>query len=248
MSTPRLLVIPVLVLCACPGSSSDTGADSGSSSSTSPTTTTTMGTESSSSSTSPSTTEASSSSTDAESSTAAESSETTPVDSSSSTTEPVEFTVTSPEFTDGGGLPHTAHIDGGNISPQLDWVGAPAGTMSFAVYLHDLDFLGGNPTGFPHSAIWNIPADATGLPADVDHDPMPADVPGAVQCENWTGDEYGYGGPGSPANHYEFVVYALDVATLDGEIDQSSSLEEAYDAFEAHSLGTALIVGQSTGP
>lgn len=168
-------------------------------------------------------------------------------DSSGSTTEAVAFAVTSPEFVDGGGLPHTAHIDGGNMSPALDWVGVPAGTMSFGVFLHDLDFLGGNPDGFPHSAIWNIPADATGLPADIEHTAMPSDVPGALQCRNWTGSQFGYGGPGSAANHYEFIVYALDVETL-SEVDQNDSLVNVYDALEAHAIAKAMIIGQSTGP
>lgn len=249
MSTPRWLSITVLLLCACPADDDGTtGNDTGSSSSTSPTTSVTT-TEASSESTAPTTTDASTSTTDAESSTAADESSSTAADeSSSSTTEPVAFEIMSMEFEDQGPLPHTAHIDGGNQSPDLEWVGAPAGTMSFAVYLHDLDFQGGNPDGFPHSAIWNIPSDVMELPHDVDHDPMPADVPGAVQCQNWTEMQYGYGGPGSPANHYEFVLFALDAADLSGEIDQDSSLEEVWAALQAHAIATTAIVGQSTGP
>jgi Raf kinase inhibitor-like YbhB/YbcL family protein len=244
MATSRWLAILLVLICACPSDGDDTGnADSGSSSSTSATTSTT---NASSESTSLTTTDASTSTTDA-TTTAADTTETTAADSSSSTTEPVAFEITSPEFEDGGGLPHTAHIDGGNMSPAFDWVGAPGGTMSFALYMHDLDFTGGNPDGFPHWAIWNIPSDATGLPADIDHDPMPADVPGAVQCQNWTQMEYGYGGPGSPANHYEFVLFALDVADLT-EVDQDSSLVEVWDALQMHTIATTAIVGQSTGP
>lgn len=238
------------LLCASAGcvgtSSGDAGTSTGSSSSGAATTdgtttasTTTNASESSSSSSTGTTTEGSSTSETGSSSGGA--------DSSGSTTEAVAFAVTSPEFVDGGGLPHTAHIDGGNMSPALDWVGVPAGTMSFGVFLHDLDFLGGNPDGFPHSAIWNIPADATGLPADIEHTAMPSDVAGALQCRNWTGSQFGYGGPGSAANHYEFIVYALDVETLD-EVDQNDSLVNVYDALEAHAIAKAMIIGQSTGP
>jgi Raf kinase inhibitor-like YbhB/YbcL family protein len=246
MSTSRWLSITVLLACACPADDDGTTGNDTGSSSTAPTTTTTD--PSSESTAPPTTTDISTSTTDAESSTAADESSTAADESSSSTTEPVAFEVTSTEFENDGPLPHTAHIDGGNESPDLAWVGAPAGTMSFGVYLHDLDFLGGNPDGFPHSAIWNIPSDVSMLPHDVDHDPMPADVPGAVQCENWTEQEYGYGGPGSPANHYEFVLFALDTADLSAEIDEGSTLEEVWAAFNAHSIGTATIVGQSTGP
>lgn len=247
MSTPRWLSITVLLLCACPADDDGTtGNDTGSSSSTSPTTSVTT-TEASSESTAPTTTDASTSTTDAESSTAADESSSTAADeSSSSTTEPVAFEIMSPELVDGG-WPHSAHSDGCNASPELNWVGAPADTMSFGLFFHDLDFM---PEGHPfeHSAIWNISADTTGLPHDVDHDPMPADVPGAVQCVNWMGgSNYGYGGPGSPANHYEFVLFALDSADLTGEIDETSSLAEVWDALQAHSIATATIVGQSTG-
>jgi Raf kinase inhibitor-like YbhB/YbcL family protein len=159
---------------------------------------------------------------------------------SSSTTEPVAFTLTSPSFAEGGGIPGMHHVSGGNVSPQLDWVGAPADTVAFAVFFHDITI------DFEHSAIWNIPADATGLPEGVDEDAMPANVPGATQCRSWAGN-FGYGGPGSAANFYQFTLYAIDVATLD-EIDEDSTLVEVHAALEAHSLGTATLTGQSTGP
>jgi hypothetical protein len=161
-------------------------------------------------------------------------------DSSSGTTESVPFTLTSTAFTEGGGIPGEHHISGGNESPPLAWEGAPAGTMSFALFFHDTTI------DFEHSAIWNIPADATGLPQDVDHVEMPPDVPGAVQCENWAGS-IGYGGPGSQSNFYQFTLHAIDVAELP-EIDAGSSLIAVRDAFEAHSLGVATLTGQSTGP
>jgi Raf kinase inhibitor-like YbhB/YbcL family protein len=160
--------------------------------------------------------------------------------SGDSTTEPVEFTLTSRAYAEGGGIPGIHHVQGGNESPPLDWVGAPAGTMSFGLFFHDVTI------DFEHSAIWNIPADATSLPQDVDHVAEPPDVPGALQCRSWT-NQFGYGGPGSAANFYQFTLYAIDVETLP-EIDQNSSLVEVLAAFEAHSLGTATLTGQSTGP
>jgi Raf kinase inhibitor-like YbhB/YbcL family protein len=164
-------------------------------------------------------------------------------ESSSSTSEPVAFGLFSDAFEDGGGIPGIHHISGGNQSPPLNWEGVPPGTMSLAIFFLDLDF-GPN---FPHSAIWDIPADVTELAQDVDHDPMPADVPGAVQCINWTGDEYGYGGPGSPSNLYQFTFYAIDVESI-REIDQNSDLDEVLAAFEAHAIASASLTGQSTGP
>jgi len=162
----------------------------------------------------------------------------------------VEFTVTSPSFKEGGGIPGIHHISGGNVHPQLDWVGVPAEAMSIGVFFHD------DSINNPHSGIWNIPADADGLPEDVDHGAMPANVPGAVQSRSWASGmpgypamfEYGYGGMGSPSNTYSFTVYALDVGDLSGEIDENTPRGMVRTVLMAHSIGEAVLTGQSTGP
>jgi Raf kinase inhibitor-like YbhB/YbcL family protein len=222
------------------------GGDSGGDSSTTGAETTAGSTESSTStstSTSTTTTEGGSGSSGGQDSSSGASSDGTSVDSSGGeSTGAVEFTLSSDAFEEGGGIPGIHHVAGGNQSPPLEWVGAPPGTMSFAVFFHDETIM------FDHSAIWDIPSDVTSLPQDVDHEAMPADVPGAVQCDNWKqGTEYGYGGPGSDANFYTFTLYAIDVATIP-EIDQDSTRAEVRAALEMHSLGTATLTGQSTGP
>lgn len=153
----------------------------------------------------------------------------------------VDFGMSSPAFEPDGPFPGTMHIQGGNISPQLDWEGAPADTQSFGVFFHD------ETISFDHSAIWNIPADAEGLPEGVEGTAMPANVPGAVQCRNWT-DNFGYGGPGSPANFYVFTLYALDIDDLSGEIDQNSSRAAVRTALEDHAIESVTLRGQSSGP
>ena len=97
-----------------------------------------------------------------------------------------DFVLTSDDFEQDGIIPTAHHFQGGNLSPALSWVGAPADTASFGVYFHDLDF---QPQGYPyrHSAIWNISADTDALPQGVEMAAAPADVPGAVQCRNWFG-------------------------------------------------------------
>lgn len=167
----------------------------------------------------------------------------TDASSSSSSTGSGVFTLTSPQFEQDGTIPSEHHRQGDNTMPELNWTGAPANAQSFAVLFRDLDFM----MGFRHSAIWNISADATGTPFDPDHVAMPPDVPGAVQCRNWFG-EFGYGGPGSQSNTYEFEVYALDVADLRGEIDENSSLAEVEAAFDAHVIESATLSGQTEGP
>ena len=164
-------------------------------------------------------------------------------DGSSSTTVAPEFAITSPQFVQDGTIPTEHHIDGGNVMPAFDWVGAPEGTMSFGIFMVDLDF--GN---FRHSGIWNIPSDLDGTPLDVEHEAMPSDVPGAVQCRNWRGNAYGYGGPGSDSNTYQFTLYALDTDDLSGEIDSESTLAQVEAALEAHAIETTTISAQTAGP
>jgi Raf kinase inhibitor-like YbhB/YbcL family protein len=235
------LCVPMIVVAAA---CTDDGGGDGTSSTSTTSSATTEGSSSSDPTASTTTAPTAESSSDGSGSSTTGVADTTSADStdggSSSTTEPVAFTLTSPSFVEGGGIPGMHHVSGGNVSPQLDWVGAPADTVAFAVFFHDITI------DFEHSAIWNIPADATGLPEGVDEDAMPANVPGATQCRSWAGN-FGYGGPGSAANFYQFTLYAIDVATLD-EIDQNSTLVEVRAALEAHSLGTATLTGQSTGP
>ena len=167
----------------------------------------------------------------------------TDTDDGSSTTGAAEFTVTSPQFEQDGILPTEHHSAGGNVMPELNWVGAPAETQSFGIFFLDLD--NGN---FRHSGIWNIDATATGTPLDVEHEPNPASVPGAVQCRSWQPSVFGYGGPGSGDNTYPFTVYALDVDDLSGEIDQNSSLAQVEAALESHAIETTTISAQTEGP
>jgi Raf kinase inhibitor-like YbhB/YbcL family protein len=93
-----------------------------------------------------------------------------------------------------------------HISPELVWSSAPAGTQSFAVVFQDLS------NGFAHWVIWNIPGSATGLAENIPGGAMPSTPAGASQASiDNTGH---YFGPGAPCNVYEFVVYALNQATI----------------------------------
>jgi Raf kinase inhibitor-like YbhB/YbcL family protein len=113
---------------------------------------------------------------------------------------------------------------GKNISPALFWSGAPAGTQSFAIMVHDPDAPTGS--GFWHWVIYNIPANATSIPTeagDTKKKIMPA---GIIQGRSDFGT-YGYGGPCPPpgkVHHYHFRIFALKVAKLDVAPDASPAL------------------------
>ncbi len=152
---------------------------------------------------------------------------------------PVGFTLTSTAYSEGGVIPDVHTCSGANTSPPLSWVGAPAGTMSYAVFFMDAT------TSFRHSAIYDIPVANTGLPAAVEATAMPADVPGARQPRGYPGT-YGYAGPCPPSTHtYRFTLYAIDVPTLPG-LTATSTLAAVQAAFMTHSLGEATLTGTFT--
>lgn len=129
------------------------------------------------------------------------------------------LTLRSPTVTEGAALPLSAVNDapgcppGGNVSPALIWSAAPAGTRGFALTLFDPDARGG--AGWWHWAVYDIPANARGLPAGAGAGAgLPA---GAAQAKTSFGTAV-YGGacpPPGPAHHYVFTVYALKRARLD---------------------------------
>lgn len=141
-----------------------------------------------------------------------------------------EFRVSSPAFTPGGTLKMEQVYNGfgctgANISPELSWTGAPAGTKSFAVTMYDPDAPTGS--GWWHWIIYNIPASVTKLEAGTG-DPKTNKAPaGSVQGRTDFGTP-GYGGPcppqGDKPHRYVFTVFALKVDKLDLPADATGAL------------------------
>lgn len=155
------------------------------------------------------------------------------------------FAVTSPTITEGGEIPpaHVCTNKGGmNQSPELVFANVPSGTMSFAVVLTDLS------NNLVHSAIYDIAGTAPGLPADVDKVYAPPDVPGAHQTVSYQMAVRGYNGPCPPNEHmYQFKIYALGTATLDGAT-MDTTKEEVVSTATAANLGTATLTATFTPP
>jgi Raf kinase inhibitor-like YbhB/YbcL family protein len=154
------------------------------------------------------------------------------------------FTVTSTAFAADGAIPAASTCSGANTSPQLAWTGAPSGTLSYAVVLTDLSLT----PPLVHWVIYDIPGDATGLPAGVEKTYTPANVPGAHQTASYDSQVRGYLGPCPPAKHtYEFAVYALLAATLPGATMQTTRAD-AVPVITAHQLGRGTLTGTYTPP
>ena len=153
------------------------------------------------------------------------------------------FALTSPTITDGGTIP-LAHVCAGrggmNRSPALAFADPPAGTLSYAVVLTD------KTNGLVHSAIYDIPGTATGLPADVDKVYAPPDVASAHQTASYDSAVRGYNGPCPPAVHtYELRAYAVTSATLPGAT-MATTKEQVVSILATASAGSATLTATFT--
>ena len=72
-----------------------------------------------------------------------------------------EFTLTSPAFDHHSEIPDKHTTNGENVSPALEWSGAPEGTVAYAVVCHDPD--APLVDGWTHWVAYGIGGDATGL-------------------------------------------------------------------------------------
>ncbi len=154
---------------------------------------------------------------------------------------PAPLAITSPTLVAGQAVPRQHTADGENISPALQWSGAPATTRSFALVCDDPDVP--IPGGFVHWVVYNIPPTATGLPENLPIDPtapMPAAIAGTVQGLSGFKRPI-YRGPAPPPgkpHHYHFTVYALDVAGLAPGLTKAQLVE----AMQGHIVAQGELV------
>jgi len=126
--------------------------------------------------------------------------------------------------------------DGSNLSPALEWKGAPEGTKSFAVTLYD------TTAHFWHWTIFDIPAGQKGLAAGAGDTQKGLAPKGSIQGKNDYG-LMGFGGPcppkGDKPHTYIYTVYALKVAKLG--LDKNASPVAIGLQLEKNALAKASI-------
>lgn len=147
------------------------------------------------------------------------------------------FVLTTTAFEPGQPIPVEYSCSGANRSPVLKWSGAPSGVGSFALIVEDPDAPSGT---FIHWVVFNLPADATGIPADAPHTPTLAD--GAAQGVNGM-DRVGYMGPCPPPgkmHHYHFELFALD-----SKLNAQPGLDAGAlrEAMQGHTKASTELVG-----
>ncbi len=131
-----------------------------------------------------------------------------------------------------------SECNGDNVSPAIAWSDAPADTKSYAVTLFDPD---AKPNGFWHWIVFDIPPKATSLSRGVGANP--AQLPeGAIAGQN-DFSASAYGGacppPGSGFHHYQFTVWALDVASLPFDTNATGNAVGPY--LKKHALAQVML-------
>jgi Raf kinase inhibitor-like YbhB/YbcL family protein len=153
------------------------------------------------------------------------------------------FTITSKNFKDGerlapkmaGNNKQNPNCTGENVSPELSWSNAPAGTKSLALLMFDPE--GRPPGGVSHWVAYGIAPTVTGF----------AEGEASKQTEKYVGGKslmglphyFGPCTPPGPLHHYTFTLMATDlepnalqpgmtrdevIKALDGKVKQATGL------------------------
>ena len=141
------------------------------------------------------------------------------------------FTLTSPAFDDGQELAQRYGKKAQNVSPPLDWEGAPEGTRSFALSFVDL-----HPVARDY-VHW--------LAADMSPQLSALAEGAATNPSAWT-ELKPYVGPFPPSgtHDYEFTLYALSTDML--RLEPGVSLDAFKRAVAQSALAAATLVGKFT--
>jgi Raf kinase inhibitor-like YbhB/YbcL family protein len=159
------------------------------------------------------------------------------------------FTLSSTTFKDGTMMPkkvankgQNPNCVGDNVSPELSWSGAPAGTKSFVLTMVDPEGRGG--LGVFHWVAYGIPPNVMSF-AEGEVSKESSKYVGGKSTQ---GVGY-YSGPctppGSP-HHYTFKIIATDLDPK--ELPAGLTLPELNQKLNGHAKGAAGLVGLFVKP
>jgi Raf kinase inhibitor-like YbhB/YbcL family protein len=150
---------------------------------------------------------------------------------------PKVMSLTSTAFTHGQTIRRACTADGEDVSPELRWSQAPAGTKSFAITCRDSDMPQGT---FIHWVIYNIPCTASSVPEGLPRQERLPD--GSCQGAN-DFHETGYIGPKPPparTHSYHFELYALDSLL---PFETGVTAVRLHELMKGHILATTRLTG-----
>ena len=154
------------------------------------------------------------------------------------------FTLASNDVHDGGTLADSTMYNGlacngPNISPEMHWTNAPAGTQSFVLVLDD--YLQREGDGFIHWAVYNIPANVTSIPSNAGA--AVGDIAGIGRHAYNDFLQRNYGGPCPPPGDphvYRFTLYATDLPAID-DAGTPMTWRKLRVVIKAHILGQTSL-------
>lgn len=143
----------------------------------------------------------------------------------------------SPAFEEGGMMAARFTCDSADVSPALEWSGAPAGTRTFAIVCDDPDAPGGS---WVHWLIFNIPVTSIRLNEGILKQKTLEN--GARQGTN-DFRRIGYGGPCPPSgvHRYFFRMYALDTVLA---LAAGATRVQLLEAMAGHILAETQLLGR----
>lgn len=144
--------------------------------------------------------------------------------------------LSSPAFADGAELPTRFTADGAGVSPPLLWANVPELTASLALIVEDPDAPAPKP--LVHALLWDIPADAGGLPEGAIGD----GGPGEAGRNSFLGA--GWLAPDPPTghgdHHYAFQLFALSQRPA---IEGTPGRSALIGAMRGRVLASGLLTG-----
>ena len=152
----------------------------------------------------------------------------------------VIFAMGAASFKSNDTIPVEFSATGANVSPELHWYGAPAGTICYALVCEDPTNDAANPC--LHWAIYNIPASFTGLDKGIPQGDSVSAYGAALKQLETYGGKKGYDGPCPPAGEahtYNFKLYALGAMP-----DTVSGIAGLRSFISANKLGETVISGK----
>ncbi|MBN4063522.1 YbhB/YbcL family Raf kinase inhibitor-like protein [Cardiobacterium sp. AH-315-I02] len=132
---------------------------------------------------------------------------------------------------------------GKNISPQLSWGNAPAGTKSFAITMYDPDAPTGS--GWWHWLVFNINKSVDTIKTGASNTGISSNSMPAGAIESTTSyASYGFGGAcppkGNKPHRYIFTVFALNTEKIEQNADARPELIGFF--LNNHAIAKASIM------